>query len=158
MSNCTLPPKLQPLVDTLLRDVRRMLAERGEVPATMFLFGDELIVHELNTDTETAKDIDALMLRHLAKLHHCDAAVLVAEGWTLPPHLQGQREAICARYGSVSACPDRVEIVFLGIESREGNYLVEAPLVRKGRAVTLGELSVSQPDGEGRFHKILPPL
>lgn len=160
MSNPQLHPKLQGVVDTLLTDIRRKLVEDGELPATMFLFGDRLVVYELNTELEYAKDVDAARLRELARENHAEAAILAGEGWTLPDHLLDQRPAIVAKYGSVSACPDRIEVVFLGVEtSTMGHWLVEAPLVRAGRAVTMGTLRVHAMQAHqrvGRFHHILP--
>lgn len=142
MSN--LPEKqLRGLIDGTFHHARAQLVQHGELPPTFAIIGgDAPVVVPADFGSEARKDMMALMVRELVKLHEAHTVLLVSETWTLPKGMhRSEAKALYEKYGQVANMPMRQEAVMVTVETRDGqNWLCVAPIVRKGRAVKLAEI------------------
>jgi hypothetical protein len=139
MTDTTLPPRFQQLLDGALKFARSQLVEQRAVAPVGLVFGpDDPVVVDMATDSDTEKDRLAFAIRELVKLYSADCVMLLTEAWTLPQHLAKDHAALRARYGSLGNVPGRLEIVMVSIETQDRSWLAQAPILRQGRAVKLG--------------------
>jgi hypothetical protein len=153
------------IIDTLLKDARRQIVERGQViPAAMIVHqaGMEVVVLDLRTPAD--RDRYAFMIRELASVYEANTVVMITEGWTLPAFISPDRAAeLMAKYGAVSRMPERIEIVHILVETRAGGcWDGDAQIVRNGRSIRLAEPTyrdLSNPEYEsfGRFAGFFAP-
>jgi hypothetical protein len=157
MSN--LPEKqLRDLIDRALMHARQVMVQHGQVPPVFTIIGREAQIIPCDFASEANKEMMALMVRELVKLNNAHTVLLISETWTLPEGTTGDVAAsLYKKYGQLANMPQRVECVMVSAETRDGqSWLALASIVRKGRAVQLGEAKYMDMSGEdlqssGRF-------
>jgi hypothetical protein len=105
------------------------------------------------------KEVSAAILRAMAGEMKPDYAILVSEGYALPPTMPAKEQmALVEKYGSVSDCPQREEIVFISLETPTGCWVACQPILQlegKSRGFAEFKFEISQ-QASGRFTNFLP--
>lgn len=154
-----LPTDLQVVADTLLAHARERMADGDEFLLTAYLYrrADRALI-EFEAEQAANKPEAAAVLRQLAQAEQPDAIFILSEGWALPPELKADSARILARYGSLSNCPHAIEILMLGVQSYDGNWLGKGRIITRGRARRAEPFNLA-PDEQapvGLFDNLLP--
>lgn len=114
---------------------------------------------------ERGKDAIAQALPQFAEQVEAFAFAMVTEAWTVHPvGSRDEVEAIYAKYGSLAAHPDAVEVVSITIETRQRTKALALPIERDadskftGLGENMAEGWGDAKDIEGRFANFLKPL
>jgi hypothetical protein len=140
MQQPPIPTAVKANIEARLKQARRQLVAEGRVHPVAIVVGTEEVIIDALAQSDHDSDRIAFMTREMVNLNDAHTVVLVTEAWALPTDMPTEEaHALIARYGEIAACPQRVEKVFVIVETREGrNWLAQAAIIRKGRAVVLG--------------------
>ena len=159
----TLPVAYLQLINPLIDSARGFLEKGEELRPVAFVGnlnpGTALPVMLDSSDSE-AKDASCQAIRLLAEAVDADFIFVMMEAWSLRKDKMSQMDAILARYGSIGACPYRVDIVALSVETCHGLWMAELPIKPKG--VSKKRRTFDEPrfrlfkEARGRFTELLP--
>lgn len=160
------PTAYQRIVDTVTFKVREQLAAGKDLRPTAYILNLEKNVFVpmlAEFPNDKAKDLFAQTLRKMSASNEAQAVLMVSEAWALPPDMEkpGVAEELIKKFGSISQVPGRIEVVWMVLETYEGNWMCRATIKREpnsksGRIDT--ELSWFRADNiAGRFANFLPP-
>lgn len=163
MNDKDIPKEVRARIETLFEQAGKQLAKQGGVAPVVVVIGDELAMVDAAANTEQEKDRVAFMVRELVKIHNARMVVHVGEFWTLPEDMPEQKmKELALKYRFVEDMPGRVERVVIKVETTEGGQWVGlAPILRAGRRVSLGKVSIHSSVGlggryQGYFAEALP--
>jgi hypothetical protein len=161
MSN--LPAAYREIINPLIASARGFLESGEDLRPVAFVGnlspGSALPVL-LDSRDDEAKEASCRAIRLLAEAVDADFIFVMMEAWSLRKDKMSQMEAILARYGSIGACPYRVDIVALSLETCHGLWMAEQPIKPKG--VSKKRRTFDEPrfrlfkDARGRFAELLP--
>lgn len=143
----------------------RSFLEKGESLSPIAFVGNfasgRLIPVVIDTASDEAKDSAALAIRMAAESVEADFVFTVMEGWGLPKDKVARYEEIIERYGSIGACPWKVDTANFMLETRHGVWGAQVTLKpkppSKKRRTFATPVNLSFMDGvEGRFVGLLP--
>ncbi|MBK6631564.1 MAG: hypothetical protein IPG33_11295 [Betaproteobacteria bacterium] len=143
----------------------RGFLEKGESLSPIAFVGNfasgRLIPVVIDTASDEAKDNAALAIRMAAESVEADFVFTVMEGWGLPKDKVARYEEIIERYGSIGACPWKVDTANFMLETRHGVWGAQVTLKpkppSKKRRTFAAPVSLTFMDGvEGRFVGLLP--
>lgn len=163
MQNQQPPAEYAGVIGNILDKVKHNLKAHDQLLSVAFLINleqgkIELVAGEF--DGEDAKDYFSETVRQRASRMQAEAICFVSEAWTLPEKYSTQEHIDRIRnvYGSISAFPEREEIVMVSLETHDGLWMARSGIApaKKGRKPT--GFSWVKADGmTGRFAHLLPP-
>lgn len=159
-----LPGHYRQIVEQLVDQAKKNLAINGEanpVSCVVNLQNEQSEILNLNFESPQNKARSIAMIKHVAGEIDADLVIMMVEAWSLPPHLSGQYEEILAKYGAISKCPDRIDILSISVEAHDGFWMGSAeiqdglvPSVKK-RIGTPAFIFATE--AAGRLVGLLPP-
>lgn len=157
-----LPEQYHKIVSEIITGMRKIMADGEQVYSIMFLgkFGFPLFPLPMNTENNTSKDQSAIVASAFAKAIEAEYAIMISEGYTLPAKMPMEEQfAMLKKYGSVEECPCREEIVFMTLETLNGVYLAQQPILNlESEARGFKDFEFKLTDAiEGRFTNFLSP-
>lgn len=169
MRNVNLPAMQIPtvyldLIQPLINEARRRL-EIGERLAPMCFVGNltshQVVSIAIDTRSEDTKDRSAEDIQHAADTIEADVIFTIMEGRGLPKDKIARYQEALDRYGSLSACPWRIDVVSFTLETRHGTWgcsvgLKFKPPSKKRRMFAEAVNLVHVDQAEGRFAGLLP--
>ena len=159
-----LPERYLEIVLPFIGKARGFL-EKGEPLSPIAFVGNfesgHIIPVVIDTASDESKDNSALAIRMAAESVYADFVFTVMEGWGLPKDKVARYEEIIERYGSISACPWKLDTANFMLETRHGVWGAQVPLKpkppSKKRRTFAVPASLTFMDGvEGRFVGLLP--
>lgn len=159
----TLPTAYLQLINPLIKSARGFLESGEELRPVAFVGNLDpgmVLPVMLDSSDSAAKDASCQAIRLLAAQLDADFIFVMMEAWSLRKDKMSQMEAILARYGSIGACPYRVDIVALSVETCHGLWMAELPIKPKG--VSKKRRTFDEPrfqlfkEAHGRFAELLP--
>lgn len=148
-----LPEFVSALLDeVVLPAAEASLKAHGEIAPVVFMGrkNGKAIVTPLSFNNDKEKGKVAGVIRIAVQALDVDYVVFAAESWTLPPEHADEYMKNMDKYRGVSNHPNRVEVYYITVETRDKNYCVSIPLREK--TLKMDEKTVL--DGgksEGRF-------
>lgn len=160
----SLPPRYQSLVDPIIADAVRRLADGLGVTTAAFIGclgqGDPLRI-AIDASSDAAKATAAHTIRQAAAVMRADYVFTLLDTWLLPARDAHRYTEILSKYGSLSQAPMRVEALAMQLETHVGVWAampiiqLAAPSKKKRRLA--GEVCFSRYDAaQGRFSNLLP--
>jgi hypothetical protein len=159
-----LPERYLEIVLPFIGKARGFL-EKGESLSPIAFVGNfesgHIIPVVIDTASDESKDNSALAIRMAAESVDADFVFTVMEGWGLPKDKVARYEEIIERYGSIGACPWKLDTANFMLETRHGVWGAQVPLKpkppSKKRRTFAAPVNLSFMDGvEGRFVGLLP--
>lgn len=147
-----------------LIDKARGFVEAGESLQPFAFVGSqatgEMLPVMIDTQTAESKDQSAQLIKVAAEQTQADFIFTVLEGWGLPRDKMPRYQDILDKYGSIGACPYKIDTASFVVETRYGVWGAQVPLKPKGyskKKRTFGPVELQFMDGvEGRFVGLLP--
>lgn len=159
-----IPERYTSLVDSLIGTARGLLEDGKSLQAFAFVGNPgtrAILPVGIDTSSVEAKERSAMAIKAAAEQVQADFVFTVIEVWGLPPDKLPQAEKIMEKYGSISACPFRVDAVSFTLETREGIWAAMLPLTPAGalsKRRTFGPVQLLFADElRGRLVGLLPP-
>lgn len=159
--NKDLPPtKYVAILSDIIDQIQSNLKKHDQlVPLAYLLNQKEMAIFASQFDDEKQKNYFSELIKQHASKINADAICFVAESWTLPEKYRNKADMtrILKQYGSISEFPERVEIIAISLETREGKWtgMGDIKPAKKGRKMTgLKWMKVEMM--EGRFSHLLP--
>lgn len=159
--NKDLPPtRYVAILSDIIDKIQLNLKKYEQLHPVAFLLNEKKMeIFASDFSNEKQKNYFAELLKQSARKMNADAVCFVAESWTLPDKYRTKEDMdrILKQYGSISEFPERVEIVAIMLETREGKWTGMADIkpAKKGRK--MAGLSWMKADMmEGRFSHLLP--
>jgi hypothetical protein len=148
----TIPDDIRARIEGLLLEAKKQLTKKGKVTPAIIVLGDETVVVDPDVNSQQEKVQIGFMVRELVKLHKASLVVQIAEIWALPDDMPLDRmKELLLKYRHVSACPQRIEKVYIRIERADGGeWTCLAPIYRSGRSVSVGKAEMLNTTGTGR--------
>ena len=109
-----MPEEVAAFVGHVLEVARSLVRDEGFLDPIAFVASwqkSTMIQVMMDFSTSEAKAKSAAVVRKVAGDVGADMVLIISEGWQLPSHLMKNHRAILERYGSIGACPDRIEVV-----------------------------------------------
>ena len=136
-----MPPLAQQYVFSMIGKAHEIVA-REQHPPYLFLFQMEKnvcmpILLDLSGPTQKARAIAEA--KHLAKLMGADLSVLISEAWSLSEKIEGDpKRAIAERkkYGNLANHPERVEVLFVTVQTKQDRWLGRGQIYKDGKRRT----------------------
>jgi hypothetical protein len=161
--NTPMPDAYRAVIDPLIA-MARTIMERGETLQAIAFIGNftRQSVQQvlMNNTSEAAKDASCDLVARVAAQHDADFVFIISEAWALREDKVQQMEQILARYGSISACPYRIDSATFSLETRHGLWFGQATIKPKGlskKKRTFGEVRFRFfTEAQGRFQGLLP--
>ena len=158
------PPEAYFALIKPLIDAARGILEKGEALAPIAFVGNlgtgKTMQILLDSESEESKDRSAMAVRMAAEMLAADFVFVVMEVWGLPKDKMPRMDAIIDKYGSISACPFRVDTASFILETRYGVWVAQCEIRLKGlskKKRTIGEPEFTFfKEVEGRFSRFLP--
>ena len=150
------------LIKPLIGAARSFL-EKGEALAAIAFVGNlgtgKTMQILLDSESDESKDRSAMAVRMAAEMLAADFVFVVMEVWGLPKDKMPRMDAIINKYGSISACPFRVNTASFILETRYGVWVEQCEIRLKGlskKKRTIGEPEFTFfKEVEGRFSRFL---
>lgn len=136
---------------------KHIMEKYGSHPPVLFLLGDDGVTEMVDlSDYIEDKDMMALMIRSYQAQEGINGSVLLTEAWVVQHDKNSPEGKYIAEHGypemTPSESPDRKEVLFYMIETKFGNFAAQAPIMREGNEVTVGELAFNPWDeGDGDY-------
>lgn len=151
-----LPMPVAKIVKAAIDHTRAEMNEgHGVKPAAFVCNSDTglLTVVIAHFEDESDKDAFSTAIQGQVKKIDADVVVLIAESWALPRELGVEKAlALLDKYGSISACPERVEVVHISVETNNAYYISQPKIENR----SFGEPSFTKVGyGGGRFTQFL---
>ena len=127
-----MPAEVAEFVGHILGVARKIVRDETELRPVAFVASQQhkaMIQVMLDFDSAENKQRSAAVVRKLAEDIGADMVVLISEAWQLPDHLVKNFQAVLDRYGSIGACPERVEVVHMQICTHSGDWAGSAPFL-----------------------------
>lgn len=157
------PERYADLADSLIGTARSLLESGKSLQAFAFVGNpvtQAILPVMLDTSSPEAKEYSARAVRAAAEQVQADFVFTVVEAWGLPDDKLPMARDILDEYGSISACPFRVDAVSFTLETHEGIWAAMLPLTPlKGpvKRRTFGQAQLLFAEGmQGRFVGLLP--
>lgn len=159
-----LPERYAEVIWPMIEKARGFL-EAGDALSPLAFVGSfdtgQVIPILIDTTGDEAKDNSARAIRLAAEAVGADYVFTIMEGWGLPKGKIERYEEIIERYGSIGACPWKIDTANFMLETRHGIWGAQVPLKFKApskkRRVFCAPPSLLFMDGaEGRFVDLLP--
>ena len=158
-----IPTAYRNIIDPLILKARSFL-EQGETLQPIAFVGNfsrQILQHVLmNNETLEAKDASCDLIARVAKQMEADFIFIITEAWALREDKVHRMEQIIAEYGSIGACPYRVDSATFSLETRHGVWFGQATIKPKGvskKKRTFGEVKFRFfTEAQGRFVDLLP--
>lgn len=118
-------PIYRAVLDEIIAGARSNLKRDGKLCATGFcgqISNQKIIVVPLSFADDESKMEAIAHLRAVARIEAADFVGMVHEAWALTKHAP-HHEEIIRKYGSISACPHRVEVVAISLETPNGVWM-----------------------------------
>ncbi len=147
-----------------LIDRARGFLEQGETLQPFAFVGNhatrQIVAVLIDTQSEAAKDRSVDRIRAAAEQTRADFVFTIMEAWGLPKYKVDRYQEIIDRYGSIGACPYKIDTAGFMLETRYGVWGAQVALKPKGHSKkkrTFGKVELQFMDGvEGRFVGLLP--
>lgn len=159
-----IPERYAGLVDSLIGTARSLLEDGRSLQAFAFVGNPStraILPVGIDTSSVEPKERSALAIKAAAEQVQADFVFTVIEAWGLPPDKLPKAQEILDEYGSISACPFRVDAVSFTLETREGTWAAMLPLKPVGASTkrrTFGPVQLLFADElRGRLMGLLPP-
>lgn len=126
-----IPVEVRNLVTALIERFEGILALGKAVPPIFYIGNTEEKIVEmvfLDTDSPQSKAMSANHAREVAYEMNADFVVATSESWSLPKDMFKNINAVIEQYGSISACPERIDVVSILVETRGAVALGTAPV------------------------------
>jgi hypothetical protein len=154
------PAKYVAVLSDIIDKVQQNLKNHDQLLPVAFLLNDKKMqIFGSTLDNETDKNYFAELLKQSASKMNADAICFVAESWTLPEKYRNREdtERILKQYGMISEFPEKIEIIAINLETREGTWTGMGDIrpAKKGRKMT-GLTWMKSEIMEGRFTHLLP--
>jgi len=155
-----IPEIYLPTVKAITITMRQFLAEGRELHAIAFLgtMDGRLIDIPMNTENDQTKDAAAHLVSLISKQLKPDFAIVISEAWALMKDTPREEiDKIIEQHKSISEHPDRQEVVFLTLETRQGIWMGTSPIKSLGEDKRgFDDLKFTFATGaEGRFTNFL---
>ena len=119
-------PIYRAVLDEIVAGARSNLKRDGKLSAMGFcgqISNQKITVVPLSFSDDESKMEAIAHLRAVARIEAADFVGLVHEAWALTAKHAPHHEDIIRKYGSVSACPHRVEVVAISLETSLGVWM-----------------------------------
>lgn len=158
-----MPTAYRAIIEPLISTARGLL-ERGETLQPIALVGNlsrsEVQQVLINNTNPAAKQASSDLIAQVAAHSAADFIFIITEAWALREDKVSQMAQIIARYGSISACPYRVDSVTFSLETVHGVWVGQVTLQPKGvskKKRTFGNVRFRCfTEVQGRFLDLLP--
>lgn len=130
-SIAVIPAGYRALLADLVDMAVRLLARGGSVPCSYYIgCSDKRVLQELPIDSGSAqtKHMSATLAQAQAVVLDADFVIVTSESWAMPSEQVHLMDAVLAQYGSVAAYPERVDVAWFYLETREGLFTGTAPI------------------------------
>jgi len=158
------PPEAYLKLIKPLIDVARSLLEKGETLTSIAFVGNlgtgKTMQILLDSESDDNKDRSAMAVRMAAETLAADFVFVITEVWGLPKDKMPRMDAIIDKYGSIAACPYRLDMASFMLETRYGVWVAQCEIRLKG--LSKKKRTISEPEFtffkevEGRFSRFLP--
>jgi len=154
------PAKYVAILSDIIDKVQKNLKNYDQLLPVAFLLNTKKIeVLALPMGNEDEKNYFAEVLKQRASRFDAEAVCFIAESWTLPEKYRGTDdfERIIKQYGSISNFPEKIEIIAITFETRDGTWtgMGDIKPAKKGRKMT-GLTWIKAEIMGGRFAHLLP--
>ena len=149
------------ITQTIKSIALRDLEEHGMInPFAIFGKQTDGVISEfgmmaLDLSSEAAEDFSIEILKHQLKERNANFVLKVTEAWSMADTPANIKD-IYERYGSITDCPYRKEVLSIKVELDGKYWLVLGDLIRKGKTKTIGELKFITGIGLARTNNLLP--
>ena len=152
-----IPDECQRSLDAIVSTARRFLSEGKELQAMAFMgqFGAGFAPIPMDMAN---KDRSAAFITAICKCAKPDYVIMISEAWALSAQCIGaELERLAKTLESISNHPDRIDVVMITLETKEGNWIAQTPIKSLG-----GKRKMDDPEFlvftgiEGRFASFLP--
>lgn len=158
-----LPPlRYTNFLNHVVDKLQKNLKNSSQLVSVAFLINDEnqkIEIIPLTFKDDAEKDYAVEIIKQRASKWKADAICMLSEGWALPTKYQNPEDTnrILNEYGQISNFPEKVDIVFLNLETREGLWtgIGHIKPAKKGRKIS-GFAWKKVSGMEGRFSNMLP--
>lgn len=158
-----IPERYAGIVESLIGTARSLLEDGKSLQAFAFVGNPAtraILPVGVDTSSVETKERSALAIKAAAGQVQADFVFTVIEVWGLPPDKLPKAQEVLEEYGSISACPFRVDAVSFTLETREGIWAAVLPLKAVGpssKRRTFGPVRLLFADElRGRFMGLLP--
>lgn len=164
-SIAVIPADYRPVLTLLVDKAAQLLARGMRVPCRYYIGCNAkqvLQAFPINTDSPKTEHMSATIARRLAAVMEADFVIMTSEVWAMPFEQVHLIESVLARFGSIAACPERVDAAYLQLETRDGVFAgiapINQPLLTSNRR-TSGKVTWFRSEvAEGALNGILPKL
>ncbi len=152
-----IPEECQHSLDAIVSRAQEILSEGKELHAFAFLgkFGCRFVAVPMNM---SSKDLAAKFITLLCRDTEPDYVIMISEAWTLSMECTGtELERLAKTRESIANHPNRIDVVMITLETKEGNWIAQAPIKSLD-----GKRRMDDPEFlvftgiEGRFASFLP--
>lgn len=158
-----IPASYRDIIEPLIATARSIM-EHGEALHPIAFVGNftRRTLQEvlMSNASEEAKQASCNLVARIAEANEADFIFIISEAWALREDKVQQMEQIIRRYGSIGACPYRVDSVSFSLETLHGVWFGQANIKPKGvskKKRTFGEVTFRFfTEFQGRFMNLLP--
>lgn len=159
-----LPREFAGIVASVIETAEGFLRSGQEVEAVAFVGSSSernVVPMAMDMGSDRAKDKSSESIRMAAQALGADFVLFVAESWASRVTDKGKAAELLAKYGSVSALPDKhkMEVVLFSLETRDGLWMAMPEIVPLGHSKkkrTMKAVSfVKADESRGRFVNLL---
>ena len=119
-------PIYRSILDEIVAGARSNLKRDGKLSSMGFcgqISNQKIIVVPLSFSDDESKMEAVAHLRAVARIEAADFVGLLHEAWMLSAKHAPHHDEIIHKYGSISACPHRVEVVAISLETPSGIWM-----------------------------------
>lgn len=155
-----LPEQYHSTVAEIVKIMREIMLAGDELFAMAF-FGKAdayLLPIPMGMSDDDKKTQSSLLVNVLASKLNPEFVVFFSEGYMLPIEIPPEEQfALYKKYGSIENCPERQEVVFLTIETPNGNYFAQQQiLLLEGKSRSFEDFKFQLVNNaQGRFTNFL---
>jgi hypothetical protein len=157
-----IPTKYIDFLNKIIDKIKQELRNDSSVQSFTFLINNENKSFEIfsgSWQTDEEKIEFSNNLRQQAKKMDADAVCFVSEAWTLTEKYKDRNSinTIFKKYGSVSNCPEKIEVVIISFETSDDVFVGISKIETIDKIKKLGDVKWTKPNSmEGKFANILP--
>lgn len=125
MSTILMPAVLRKITQGIIRQAREHLLRDGALTPFAFVLNQNSgmivpLMLDLSGPDTAARSTEAIA--SIARVLRADAVATLVEAWALPPSCPHDIDAVLREYGSISAYPQRMDVVALHVETADGAW------------------------------------
>ena len=157
----TVPETYHEALKLIIEHTREFLRDGQELAPICFLgkFEAGLVPFPMSFADIEAKNKSAAVVRSLAAKYKVDYLIMISEAWAVAEAENPEAiDKLLKQYGSVQNCSNKVEVVMLTLETRQGVWM-SMPLIKRlnDKQRDCEDFKFKQSEAEGRFVHLLPP-